>query len=70
MPRITGKQRHRNHRQKQSSSRKPFRILEEGLVIPYLDSIITSLEVRFPEENTHYLNPAQMQKMTTENLKV
>lgn len=70
MPRITGKQRHRSNHPAES----PSEYWKRSLVIPYLDSIITSLEVRFAEENTpsfalSKLHPAQMQKMTTENLK-
>ncbi|CAH2101901.1 unnamed protein product [Euphydryas editha] len=70
MLRITGKQRHRSNHPAESTSEYWKRFL----VIPYLDSIITSLEVRFAEENTpsfvlSKLHRAQMQKMTTENLK-
>lgn len=69
MPRITGKQRHRSNHPAGS----PSEYWKRCLVIPYLDSIITSLEVRFAEENTpsfalSNLHPAHMQKMTTENL--
>ncbi|CAH2107647.1 unnamed protein product [Euphydryas editha] len=70
MPRITGKQRHRSNHPAEST----YEYWKRSLVIPYLDSIINSLEVRFAEENTPLfvlskLHPAQMQKMTTENLK-
>nr|XP_022905212.1 uncharacterized protein LOC111417225 [Onthophagus taurus] len=63
MPRITGKQRHRSNHPAESPSEYWKR-----------SSIITSLEVRFAEENTlsfalSKLHPAQMQKMTNENLK-
>ncbi|CAF4924545.1 unnamed protein product [Pieris macdunnoughi] len=56
----------------QSSSRKPFRILEDVFSNTILGSMITSLEVRFAEENTpsfalSKLHPAQMQMTTTEN---
>lgn len=46
---------------------------KRSLIIPYLDSIITSLEVRFAEENTpafalSKLLPAQMRMMSVKNL--
>ncbi|CAH0400312.1 unnamed protein product [Chilo suppressalis] len=70
MPRITGKHRHKSNHTAES----PSEYWKRSLVIPYLDSIITSLEVSFAEENTlsfalSKLHPAQKQKMTTENLK-
>lgn len=47
--------------------------MNRSLIIPYLDSSITSLEVRFAEENTpsfalSKLHPAQMLTMSVENL--
>lgn len=69
MPRIVGKQRHRSNHPAESLSE----FWKRSLIIPYLDSVITSLEIRFAEENTpsfalSKLHPAQMQTMTVENL--
>lgn len=58
MPRIVGKQRHRSNHPAESSSE----FWKRSLIIPYLDSVITSLETRFAEENTTFalskLHPA------------
>lgn len=69
MPRIVGKQRHRSNHPAES----PSEFWKRSLIIPYLDSVITSLETRFAEENTpsfalSKLHPAQMQTMSVENL--
>lgn len=69
IPRIVGRQRHRSNH----PAENPSEYWTRSLVIPYLDSIITSLEIRFSEENTpalalSKLHPAQMQKMSVENL--
>ncbi|GBP54726.1 hypothetical protein EVAR_42926_1 [Eumeta japonica] len=48
MPRIVGKQRHRSNHPLES----PSEFWKRSLIIPYLDSVITSLETRFAEENT------------------
>ncbi|CAB3247518.1 unnamed protein product [Arctia plantaginis] len=69
MPRIVGKQRHRSNH----PAKSPSEFWKRSLIIPYLDSVITSLETRFAEENTpsfalSKLHPAQMQTMSVENL--
>ncbi|GBP12638.1 hypothetical protein EVAR_10292_1 [Eumeta japonica] len=69
MPRIVGKQRHRSNHPAES----PSEFWKRSLIIPYLDSVITSLETCFAEENTpsfalSKLHPAQMQTMSLENL--
>lgn len=69
MPRIVGKQRHRSNHPAGS----PSEFWNRSLIIPYLDSIITSLEERFADENTapfalSKLHPAQMQTMSVESL--
>lgn len=65
MPRIVGKQHHRSNHPAES----PLEFWKRSLIIPYLDSIITSLEVRFSEENTpafalSKLLPPQMRMMS------
>lgn len=48
MPRIVGRQQHRSNHTAESDSE----FWGKSLVIPYLDSIIVSLEIRCGEENT------------------
>ncbi|KAK5643170.1 hypothetical protein RI129_007015 [Pyrocoelia pectoralis] len=69
MSRIIGRQRHRSNQPAENPSE-----CWKKYYIPYLDSIITSLEIRFAEENNSSfalfkLHPAQMQTMSIENLK-
>ncbi|XKL58998.1 hypothetical protein PGB90_000014 [Kerria lacca] len=68
--RIIGKQLHRSNQPTETS----LEFWKKSLIIPYLDSIITSLEVHFLEENTpsfalSNLHPAQLKMMMFENLK-
>ncbi|XKL69537.1 hypothetical protein PGB90_007306 [Kerria lacca] len=70
MPRIIGKQLHQNNHPAETS----LEFWKRSLIISYLDLIITSLEVRFSEENTpsftlSNLHPTQLKMMTVENLK-
>ncbi|VEN38170.1 unnamed protein product [Callosobruchus maculatus] len=70
VPRIVGRQCYRNNH----PAENPSEFWKRSLIIPYLDSIITSLEVRFAEENTpsfalSQLHPAHMQNMPVESLK-
>lgn len=68
VPRI-GRQCHRSN----YPAGSPSEFWKRSLIIPYLDSIITSLEERFAEENNpafalSKLHPAQMQTMSLESL--
>ncbi|VEN51205.1 unnamed protein product [Callosobruchus maculatus] len=70
VPRIVGRQCYRNNH----PAENPSEFWKRSLIIPYLDSIITSLEVRFAEENTpsfalSQLHPAHMQNMPVGSLK-
>lgn len=61
LPRIVGRQHHRSNH----PSGSPSEFWKRSLIIPYLDSIISSLQVRFAEKNTpsfalSKLHPAQM----------
>lgn len=69
VPRIVGRQQHRNNHPAGS----PSEFWRRSLIIPYLDSITNSLEVRFSEENIpsfflSKLHPAQMLDMSLEDL--
>lgn len=69
LPRIFGKQCHRNTHPAENSSQ----YWRRSLIIPYLDSIMSSLDNRFSDENNvsfslFYLHPAKMQIMSTDSL--
>lgn len=69
IPRTAERQQHRSNH----PARSPSEFWRRSITIPYLDSIINSLEIRFSEENRPSftltkLHPAQMKNISSEEL--
>ncbi|XP_050301517.1 uncharacterized protein LOC126739760 [Anthonomus grandis grandis] len=69
IPRTAERQQHRSNH----PSKSPSEFWRRSITIPYLDSIINSLEIRFSEENRPSftllkLHPAQMKNISLEEL--
>lgn len=71
VPRITARQKHRSNHPAETATD----YWKRALLIPYLDSLITSLNTRFSESNAPaysllLLHPANMLNISVEDLKV